>query len=179
MEWNRDGAAWEDLMRRAQAGERTAYAELLLALRRWLGTWFQRRLPAPRVDDAVQETLIAVHEKRHTWDPTRPLLPWLQAIAHYKWVDAIRGLERAAEEPLADVFAARDEHAASEDALALRDLLCRLKPAQAEAIRLVKLDGLSVEEASQRTGQGVSLVKVNIHRGLAKLSQLVAEARPS
>lgn len=58
--------------------------------------------------------------------------------------------------------------------LAISGLLDRLKPAQAQAIRLVKLDGMSIEEASKATGQSVSLVKVNIHRGIARLADYVA-----
>ena len=58
-------------------------------------------------------------------------------------------------------------------AQALHGLMATLKPAQAEVIRLVKLDGLSIEEAANRTGQSVALVKVNIHRGLGKLARLV------
>jgi DNA-directed RNA polymerase specialized sigma24 family protein len=54
----------------------------------------------------------------------------------------------------------------------LERLLSTLKPPQAEAIRLVKLQGFSVDEASARTGQSASLVKVNIHRGLARMSRL-------
>jgi RNA polymerase sigma-70 factor (ECF subfamily) len=59
-------------------------------------------------------------------------------------------------------------------AIAVDDLLKRLKPAQARVIRLVKLDGASIEDASSATGQSVPLVKVNIHRGLKKLAALAA-----
>ncbi len=127
------------------------------------------------VDDAVQDAISAVHQKRHTYEPARAFEPWLGAIARYKWIDRLRALKRAPLELLGHEGEVDDHETAVVSAVVLDALLARLKPAQSDAIRLVKLQGYSVEEAARRTGQSVSLVKVNIHRGLARLTAAVQE----
>ena len=169
-----DPHGWGALMAAAQAGEPAPYRRLLGELRPWLLRYFSRRLPPSAVEDAVQETLIAIHAKRHTWDPERPFGPWLAGIARYKWIDRLRSAGRHAADELPETLSTPDHESAVTSAAALHGLMATLKPAQAEVIRLVKLDGLSIEEAAGRTGQSVALVKVNIHRGLGRLARLVA-----
>jgi len=164
---------WGALMAAAQQGNGGAYRRLLMELNEWLTGFYARRLPGPAIEDAVQDTLISIHEKRHTYDPQRPFKPWAAAIARYKWIDRLRAMRRQATEPLPEDIAVDDHEASVASAVALRSLLQRLSPGQEEAIRLVKLDGLSVREASRQSGQSESLVKVNIHRGLARLARLV------
>lgn len=168
---------WGALMVAGQAGDARAYRRLLGEVALWLKRFYARRLPPAVVDDAVQDTLIAVHEKRHTYDPTRPFRPWLAAVARYKWVDRLRAMARSRTEPLAAEIAVGDHGAGVASAIVLDKLLDRLKPAQRDAIRLVKLLGHSVEETSVITGQSVPLVKVNIHRGLSRLAAYVQEAQ--
>jgi RNA polymerase sigma factor (sigma-70 family) len=174
--------AWGALMAAAQGGDGAAYRRLLLAVKTWLGRYYRGRLPPSMIDDAVQEALLAIHEKRHTYDPSRPFVAWLAAIARYKWIDALRALKAKPTDELMESVAADDTEAATTSAWDLERIMVRLKPAQAEVIRLVKLQGFSTEEAAARTGQSVSLVKVNIHRGLKQLSALVqrdASSRPA
>lgn len=161
---------WGGWAAAAQTGDATAYRRLLVAIEPWLRRYYARRLPPSVVDDAVQEAMIAVHVKRHTYDPARAFGPWLAAIARYKWIDRLRSMTREATTALPDDLATGDHEAAVTSATVLGELLGALKPAQAAAIRLVKLQGFSIEEAAAITGQSVSLVKVNIHRGLAKLA---------
>lgn len=175
----REGASpdeWGALMAAAQQGNGGAYRRLLMELREWLTRFYSRRLPKPAIEDAVQDTLISIHEKRHTYDPRRPFKPWAAAIARYKWIDRLRAMRRSATEPLPEDIAIDDHEASITGAVALRGLLQRLSPGQAEAIRLVKLNGLSIREASKKSGQSESLVKVNIHRGLARLTRIVQGA---
>jgi RNA polymerase sigma factor (sigma-70 family) len=166
---------WRTLMVAAQTGNAGVYRRLLTEVGVWLRRYYVRRLPAAMVDDAVQEVLLALHEKRHTYDPSKPFGPWLAAIARYKWIDRLRAMKAASMEELSDDLSVLDHGEAVQSARSLEMLLNRLKPAQAEAIRLVKLQGLSVEEAATRTGQTISLVKVNIHRGLGRLTSLVQD----
>jgi RNA polymerase sigma-70 factor (ECF subfamily) len=166
---------WRAWMVAGQAGNVAVYHRLLTELRVWLRRYYLRRLPPAFVDDGVQDALIAIHEKRHTYDPDRPFGPWLAAIARYKWIDRLRAMKVAPTEALNDEFAVPDHEAAITSAHSLERLLSTLKPAQAEVIRLVKLQGYTVEEAAQKTGQSVSLVKVNIHRGLGRLTEAVRE----
>ncbi|TXI90998.1 MAG: sigma-70 family RNA polymerase sigma factor [Cupriavidus sp.] len=160
-------------MAAAQTGDAASYRRLLHAVRPWLKRYFALRLPPAIVEDAVQETLIAFHEKRHTYEPGRPIEPWLGAIARYKWIDRLRAMKRAPTEPISENLATDDHELAVVSATVLERLLAQLRPAQAECIRLVKIRGFSIEEASARTGQSASLVKINIHRGLARLAQAV------
>jgi RNA polymerase sigma-70 factor (ECF subfamily) len=154
----------------AQSGDGAAYRRLLEEMSAWLQRYYARRLPSSMIDDAMQETLIAIHEKRHTYDSSRPFGPWLAAIARYKWIDRLRALKAAPSAELSDDLAVAGHAEAVTDAAILDRLLGTLKPAQSDAIRLVKIQGLSVKEAAARMGQSVSLVKVNIHRGLARLA---------
>ncbi len=164
---------WGMLMAAAQAGNGGAYHRLLVEMSKWLRRYYARRLPPDMAEDAIQDTLLAIHEKRHTYDPSRPFRPWLAAIARYKWIDRLRAMKSAPMEALTEDIAVGDHEEAVTSANSLERLLRELKPAQSDVIRLVKLQGLSIEEAAARTGQSVSLVKVNIHRGLGRLAIVV------
>lgn len=159
-------------MRAAQSGDAVAYHRLLTEVGQWLRRYYIRRLPPGFVDDSIQDTLLAIHQKRHTYDPARPFGPWLAAIARHKWIDRLHALKAAPTEALDDTLSVADHGDAVTSAWSLEALLRQIKPAQAEVIRLVKLQGLSIEEAAARTGQSLSLVKVNIHRGLGRLTIL-------
>jgi RNA polymerase sigma-70 factor (ECF subfamily) len=163
-------SGWGTLMAAAQRGEAAPYRRLLDLLRPWLERYYRRRLPMAMVEDAVQDTLISIHEKRHTYDVARPFEPWLAAIARYKWIDRLRTMKRASFTELDENLSVNDHHSAVISATVLEALMAELKPAQRQVIRLVKLEGLSIEEAAARTGQSIPLVKVNIHRGLGKMA---------
>lgn len=171
---------WGQLMAAAQAGNGGAYNRLLSELGPWLTRYFSRRLPMSMVDDAMQDTLIAIHQKRHTYDPARPFGPWLGAVARYKWIDRLRAMGRKATVSIDEELiepSVEDHESAVTSAVLLEELLTKLKPAQATVIRLVKLQGFSIEDAANRTGQSESLVKVNIHRGLSKLAAIAQTGR--
>ena len=169
-----DEASLAHLMRASQKGDQSSYRVLLSEVQLWLERYFRRRVAPAQLDDLVQEILMAVHNKRGTWDPSRPFLPWLAAIARYRWVDYLRKVYRKAEDELGDWDAAEDsDEEAVMARLSLERLFVHLPDKQSEVIELVKIEGLSIAEAARKTGQSESLVKVNIHRGLKKLSALV------
>ena len=153
------------LMAASQRGDRAAYRALLGDCRTWLARYFARRIAPHQVDDLIQETLVSMHRKLATWDSDRAFLPWLAAIARYRWIDMLRRQRDEAQR------GAEDE--AVHARLSLDHLLALLPPKQAQAITLVKIEGASIAEASRICGQSESLVKVNIHRGLKKLSQYI------
>ena len=117
---------------------------------------------------------MSVHRKRATYDPALPYLPWLAAIARYRWVDQLRRGYRAAEDALDDAAAEEDFEAEVLARISIDRMLTRLSIGQADAIRLVKIEGLSVAEAAVRAGQSEALIKINIHRGLKRLAEHVA-----
>jgi RNA polymerase sigma-70 factor (ECF subfamily) len=137
-----------------------------------------QRLPDD-VEDLLQETLLAVHNQRHTYDPAQPLTAWVHAIARYKMVDLFRrreGREQLNEtlDEESAVFAYSDTEAAD----ARRDisrLLAELPERQRLPIQHVKLEGLSVAEAATLTGMSESAVKVGVHRGLKALAALIGK----
>jgi RNA polymerase sigma factor (sigma-70 family) len=167
---------WGQWMASAQAGDVKAYRALLEAIQPWLSRYFHRRVPPGNSDDLVQEAMIAIHRKRHSYDPSLRFGPWLAAVARYKWIDWLRGQTRRAEVDLpADLAVAHNHGDAVLAAASVEQLLAKLKPAQSQVIRLVKVEGLSIEEASAATGQSQSLVKVNIHRGMQVLMKLLED----
>lgn len=167
-----DEASLARLMALSQQGDKQAYAVLLEACQRWLRGYYSRRIAPASLDDLVQETLIALHSKRASWDPSRPFLR-LAAIARYRWVDHLRRLYRADEHELREELIGTDDEPAVAARISLDRLLGLLTPAQERAIALVKIEGLSIAEASAATGQSEALVKVNIHRGLKKLAHMI------
>ena len=172
--WRTRSEKWGCLMVAAQGGQSEAYKQLFGELDAWLRRYYARRLPAAAAEDARQDALLAVHAKRHAYTPSKPFGPWVAAIARYKWIDHVRDASRFAALSLHDEIPIEDRSEAALSAVAVDDLLRRLKPAQARVIRLVKLEGVSIEGASGATGQSAALVKVNIHRGLKKLAALAA-----
>ena len=162
---------WNRLMAAAQRGDDAAYERLMREVRVWLSRYFHRRLPADAADDATQEALLAVHVHKQSYQTSDPMRPWLKTIARFKWIDQLRSHVRSPDS-LDDAEVPVEDHgSAARSAVLLDMLLAETKPAQEIVIRLVKLRGESVEEASRISGQSPSLVKVNIHRGLKRIGR--------
>jgi len=172
-----DEPTFARLMAAAQTGDKVAANVLLTEAGVWLERYYRRRVPADQIDDLVQEVLIALHTKRDTFDPARPFLPWLAAIARYRWVDHLRKVYKHDSKELMEDDAVEDSE---EDVVLARVSLDRLfgqlPEKQSRVIEMVKIGGLSIREAADKTGQSEALVKVNIHRGLKKLASLVEKA---
>ena len=174
---------WSAAMRAALAGDGAAYRRLLADLvpflrRICLNSCARAGLSASDAEDAVQETLLAIHLKRHTWDPDQPLKPWLAAIARNKMIDAARRRGRRAETDIADfehVLAAPAEAEGFERELdrqgALR-LLDQLSARQREAIEAVSIRGESLRDAATNLGVSEGALRVSVHRGLKALAEL-------
>lgn len=171
-----DEATLSRLARMSQQGDRQAYSAMLTACRSWLLRYYRRKVPQEQIDDLVQDTLLSVHRKLASYDPARPLIPWLAAIARYRFVDHLRIAYRTADTVDEDAAIVEDQEQAVIARLSLDRLFDALPRAQCRAIELVKIEGLSISEASVSTGQSESLVKVNIHRGLKRLASLIERA---
>jgi len=171
----------KDLLDRALRGDGAAYHAFLKDLSGFLRAFLRGRLTRvpDEVEDLVQETLLAVHNQRHTYDASRPITAWVHAIARYKMIDFLR--RRAGREALTDplddegeLLAASDEEA-REARRDLATLLAHLPDRHRLPIVHVKIEGLSVAEAAKVTGMSESAVKVGIHRGLKALAALIRE----
>jgi len=171
-----------DLLVRSLAGDAAAYHVFLRELSAHLRAFLRKRLSgSDEVEDLVQETLLAIHLQRHTYDRSQPLTAWLHAIARYKLIDAWRG--HARREFLSDPFddeqqvLAASDHDAHEARRDLGKLLDQLPDRQRLPIVHTKLEGLSVAETAQLTGMSESAVKVGVHRGMRALAALIGGAR--
>jgi RNA polymerase sigma-70 factor (ECF subfamily) len=154
-------------------GDPACQTLLLRALVPVLQAYYRRRMHDARddVDDLVQETLIAVHTRRATYDRDRLFSGWLFAIARYKMIDHFRrGGRTCPLEGLEDILIAEGFEDASNARLDVDRLLDQLPAKQAQAIRATKLDGLSTSEAAARANIGESDLKVSVHRGLKALA---------
>ncbi len=174
---------WSILMARAQSGDGEAYRRLLEAIVPYLRSFAARRHRDPRdIEDTVQDVLLTVHAIRHTYDPARPFIPWLVAIAHRRVIDRLRQQGRSR---LRDA-ALRAEHETfcqlqtniQETRLgrhALREAVESLPPGQRQAVKLLKLQELSLKQASNISGMSVAALKVAMHRALKNLRTMLGK----
>lgn len=178
-------AELRSLMKASLKGDSLAHRNLLERLSRHLRAYYKGKLArigrsATEAEDLVQEALMAIHTRRHTYDPDRPLTPWVHALARYKLIDHLRQTRASmADVPLEDAeeITAQDDHVGTESATDITRLLSQLPDKMRRAIQSVKLDGLSVAEAASRCGMSESAVKVNVHRGLKALATSVAREK--
>ncbi|WP_278376889.1 sigma-70 family RNA polymerase sigma factor [Sphingobium yanoikuyae] len=160
-------------------GDAAAYAALLRLLVPLLRGFYRRRVRGADddVEDMVQDTLIAVHTRRATYDRGRAFTAWLYAVARYKMIDHFRRVGRLRPiDNLEELLVADEFEASSIAKLDIDDLLEQLPPKQARMIRATRLEGLSVAEAASAEGIGESDVKISVHRGLKALMARVQGA---
>jgi RNA polymerase sigma-70 factor (ECF subfamily) len=166
-------AQYREWMLAALAGDAGAYRRLLAALTGHLRAYYARRVGPATAEDLVQETLIAIHTRRATYDPAQPFTAWVYGIARYKLIDEYRREKRRATVPLdeaPDLFA----HDETEAATARRDvqkLLAKLPEAKRKLVQATQIDGRSVAETADASGLTESSVKVTVHRALKSLSK--------
>ena len=164
----------------AQAGDTPAYQALLRDCVPVIAASARRQGVSPdRVDDVVQEVLITIHRARATYDPSRPFLPWLRAIAQRRAIDGLRQHGRQAVREVHDPIAyeghaqetpeAGDVLDAQSRARDLRASIATLPPGQRQAVERLGLQGQTLEEAARDTGRSKVALKVNLHRAIKAL----------
>jgi RNA polymerase sigma-70 factor (ECF subfamily) len=175
------------LMARAQEGDRRAYRRLLEDITPFIRALAARRLHgAGEVEDAVQEVLLTVHAIRHTYDPRRPFAPWLAAIANRRIADQLRrrrrrDLGQAAFSLQHETFSAAGANLeeARSDAVALRTAVEGLPSGQRRAIKLLKLEEMSLKEAAAASGMSIAALKVATHRAVRTLRKVLGTPKRS
>jgi len=161
-------------------GNAADHAALLRLLVPLLRRFYRRRSGGAEddIEDLVQETLIAVHTRRATYDRDRAFTAWLFAIARYKMIDRFRRSRRHQPiEGLEEILVAEGFEEALGARMDVDELLQALPAKQARLIRATRIDGLSVAEAAQADGLGESDVKVSVHRGLKTLMARIQGGR--
>ncbi|MEO1651422.1 MAG: sigma-70 family RNA polymerase sigma factor [Pseudomonadota bacterium] len=170
-----------ELMRKANRGDAAAYRTFLRALASWLRVFVRGQLErmnrgADDVEDIVQETLLAVHLKRHTWSEREAIKPWVRAIAHHKMIDTLRrrGFRDHVDiDDLSDtlsnlVCVSADVGDAAGDC---HKLLSTLPDKQRGIVEAIALRGLTAREAADEIGSTEGAVRVALHRSLKSLAK--------
>src|SRR6516165_8131212 len=175
------GLDWSTLMARAQDGDRQAYRTLLEDLAPYVRSLAARCFKeASDVEDAVQDVLLTVHLVRHAYDPSRPFGPWLLAIAHRRIIDRLRRETRRKGREIA--LSARHEtfaepstnlHEGISDGADLAEAIERLPPEQRQAIKMLKLNEMSLKEAAAASGRSIVALKVATHRAVKSLRTML------
>lgn len=168
---------WAALMRAANAGDAAAYRRLLEAVAPVLRAAACRGLaragqPVDQSEDIVQDILLAVHLKRHTWKPEAAFAPWLFAIARNKLIDALRRRGRRVFVDIDD-FADRIATPPAEDHVSAQEVamhLGGLSPRQRDVLQAIAVEGASIRDAADQLSMKEGAVRVALHRGLASLA---------
>jgi RNA polymerase sigma-70 factor (ECF subfamily) len=164
------------LMAASLAGDASSYRHLCRELAVLLRRYFRRRLhPAltGHAEDLVQETLMAMHARRLTYDAARPFMPWIYAIARYKLVDLLRQSHHTRSVPIDDVADFLADDRPTDRTAALEDIgkmLETLPAGTADLLKRVKLEEQPVADAARQTGLSETAVKVRLHRGMRALA---------
>ncbi|MDG4880884.1 sigma-70 family RNA polymerase sigma factor [Mesorhizobium sp. WSM4884] len=170
----KDEAELSRLLKAAIAGDGKAYADFLRRIAALVRGFVRRKIVQGGVDpeDVVQETLLAIHVKRHTWREDAPVLPWVYAIARFKLIDAFRRRGRRIEveiDEIAETFAEPEAETVSE-----RDInraLDGLPASQRSVVSSISVDGHSIGETAAKLGISETAVRVSLHRGLAAIAK--------
>ncbi len=175
-------AEWSKLMRAAIAGDEAAYRRLLEDLSRALRNIVRRGfggvgISGNDVEDVVQDILLAIHLRRHTWDPSMPLAPWVVAVARNKMIDDLRRRHRRPEVSvdLSEFDFEGEDQQASIDAHDLARVLKRLPDRNREIVRSMSIDGHSARDVAARLGMTEVSVRVTLHRSLRTLGDTYQE----
>lgn len=170
---------WAAWMRSAVAGNASAYDRFLKAVTPYLRSIVRRRCdhfgtPPSEVEDVVQEVLLAVHLKRGTWDPSRPLGPWLSAIVRSKLINSLHRRGSHTSVPIEDVMETleADHHEDDADRIDVDRLLGRLGAPQREIVMSISLGAAGVLETAERLQMPEGAVRVALHRALRGLADL-------
>jgi RNA polymerase sigma-70 factor (ECF subfamily) len=168
---------WALLLSAANAGDAEAYRQLLLQLTPVLRAFARRSLERAGLsgadaEDIVQETLLAIHLKKQTFDSKAQAGPWIWAIARHKMIDMLRRRGRRIDLPI-DSFAEVLEAVESEPSMLVADVdrhVESLPAGQRDVVRAIAVDGASITEAAARLSMTTGAVRVALHRGLRALA---------
>lgn len=171
---------WSVTMARAQTGDQAAYRRLLQDITPYLRALAARHIRnAEDIEDTVQDVLLTVHSVRYTYDPSRPFGPWLVAIANRRIVDGLRRRGRVSShesivEPGLETFAADQANLQEEtvNARLVREAIEQLPVGQRKAMRMLKLEEMSLQEAAAASGTSVAALKVATHRAMQRLREM-------
>jgi RNA polymerase sigma-70 factor (ECF subfamily) len=162
-------------MRAAMAGDAGAYQHFLRSVAPHVRAVVRSRCrDAADVEDVVQEVLLTIHLKRGSWDQSRPIGPWVAAIARNKLIDALRRRGRRISVPIEDVIddLPAEEQTSEQPARDIAKLLVHLKDQQREIVKSISLDGNSIRDTASSLQMTEGAVRVALHRALKALGAI-------
>jgi RNA polymerase sigma factor (sigma-70 family) len=170
-----EAPTWEALLLAANAGDARAFARFLVVVTPILRGIVRSRgdfLPPDQHEDVVQEVLLTIHLKRHTWRSDSPVRPWLYAITRHKVTDAFRRRGKSVTLPIEDFLDVIETDGAP-DPTAAHDterLLAQIDRRSAEIVRAISLTGESSDEVARRLAMTDGAVRVVLHRAMRRLA---------
>jgi RNA polymerase sigma-70 factor (ECF subfamily) len=173
--------SWEKLMVKIQAGDQEGYRQFLDEIGPVLFNFVRRRVfNQELVPDVYQEVLLTLHKARHSYEPGRPLGPWLFTVARNSMLDAMKRNRRFAErevpsEILPEVVREEEDSSLGDE---LHQALKGLPEDNRVAVELLKIKGMSLEDAANQLGITVGALKVRAHRGYKELRRILTEKKP-
>lgn len=174
-----DEQRWSKMMVNAQVGNESDYRQLLTELTTVISNFLRSRFGNHHfIEDCVQETLLAIHQARHTYDPQRPFRPWLFAIVRNKAIDTLRK-QRSRQKVTGQyeleqkIFSQQSDQGEAESEIFKGRILESLSAQHREVLVLTKFIGFSVAETAEKLNISESLVKVRVHRAIRKLKQMM------
>ena len=168
---------WTAWMRQAIAGDDEVYHRLLKAITPVLRAASRRGLsragqPVDQSEDIVQDILLAVHLKRHTWDVDAPFAPWLFAIARNKLIDALRRRGRRVFVDIDDFSETQADTppAPTVSAGEVEAQLKTLPQRQRDVLQSIAVEASSIKQTAEKFSMTEGAVRVALHRALASLT---------
>ena len=169
---------WAGLMRAAIAGDEAAYRRLLTSLAPVLRATARRGLARTGAsesdsEDLVQETLLAIHLKRHTWDAVRPIGPWIRAIARNKLIDHLRRRGGRIEVPIEgfEEILPAESNTPPVEARDVETYVAKLPTRQRDVVQCILKEDISIRDTAARLKMSEGAVRVALHRGLATIAK--------
>lgn len=160
----------------AMEGDQVAYQTFLastqILVKKYLHKLSSTQMAQESLDDLQQEVMLSIHEKKHTYLPERPLLPWIFAITRYRFIDFYRAQKR---KPIEVSLSDELQWVESESEINLEDIMALLNPQQQNLLKLIKVEGVPYSDAALSMGMSVSSVKVSVHRIIKILKQKLSK----
>jgi RNA polymerase sigma-70 factor, ECF subfamily len=174
---------WESRMRAGIAGDASAYRSLLMDITPFIRAVVRRSfarggLPSVDIEDIVQDVLLAVHLKRHTWDPALPLAPWLGAVTRHKTIDAFRRSGARPTVPIDDLAEVLAEPVSSPaDHGDAERMLASLPEKQQRIVRAMTFQERTAADVGREMSMSEGAVRVALHRALKLLAARYGQAK--
>ena len=183
MEQSEDSERWSQLMCQSQQGDKIAYSTLLDELSTVISQSLRRKFGNfPFIDDCVQESLLAIHLARHTYQPHRPFRPWMNALVQHKTIDYLRKQNKHRAEVTVNFeeeinhLVIDGERLNIDELILSSQLLTNLDKPNRDALIYTKLIGLSVADTAAVLNISSAAVKQRVRRAIRKTRKLLNDS---